>query len=590
LPRKTPALKSDQGGFHESYYQTDEQRLQERTTDWNWYWDYGSQAFVKNQKTRALTAQEGRKYSRIQQRNSKTVLLGNVKDRKPYQLDPLESINFGEAWENRSESAASEAPSKSSREGWLINVDDGKVQSIDWCPNSYGKFHFLAVSTIEIKKDETAPIKKLHKKAQARRGAKEQDRPIPQNAFTPAQGSPSCIQIWAIAAKDGHFNLSKAPALCQVICTDWGTVRHLKWSPASRTPKQKQNAKKVGLGLLGGLWSDGEVRVLDVTVNMAKDSTEWIHCTKTAFSHRPSSTIHTCITWLSSTHLAAGCANGFIAVYDLEALLSPSSSPFSKDKTQRPYFYHPVHHTYISSLTSGYPSRSNFIISSAMDGYVSVTDIHAPETDSMMSLRSRQGASALAWCEASQVILVGWEDTTIRFLHLRRSYASSIIGRTGSVATALATSKFHPCLIASSTDGAVVASNPLRKFWSFKSSVCQQIWFWHEWSNRNHNHNSNSNNGNSNNNHNNNNNEIEDEDEEEHVRGGGGISRFTDGFRVDKGPEKKGMYTKNSVLLATVYEEEQAATCVAWCPSLECAGWAAAGTGSGLLRIEDLSV
>ena len=564
LPRKSPTLKNDQGGFHESYYQSDEQRLQERTADWNWYWKYGSKAFVEKQKTRILKEQEGRGYMQIQRPNGKTVLLGPVKDRKPYRLNPLESISFGEAWSSsRTKSHTPGTSNESSREGWLINVGDGKVQSLDWCPNSHGRIHFLAVSTIDIKKDESAPIKKLHKKAQAREEGQERNRPVPQNAFTPGPSTPSCIEIWAVAAsdanrKDGRFNLSKAPRLCQVICTNWGAVRHLKWSPAPRTPKQTPRKKRAGLGLLAGLWGDGEVRVIDVNVEMAKDSTEWIQCTQTAFSHRPSSTIHTCISWLSSTHLAAGCANGFIAVYDLEALLSPSKSPFSKEKVQRPYFYHPVHHTYISALTSGYPSRPNFIISSAMDGYVGVTDIHAPETDSMMSLRSRQGASALAWCEAAQVIIVGWEDTTIRFLHLRRSYTSSIIGRTGSVATAMATSRVHPCLIASSTDGAVVATNPLRKFWSFKSAVYQQIWFWHEWSNRN---------------------EVE-----------GGISRITEGFRVDKGAEKKGMYTKNSVLLATLYEEEQAATCLAWCPSLECGGWAAAGMGSGLVRIEDLSI
>ena len=40
----------------------------------------------------------------------------------------------------------------------------------------------------------------------------------------------------------------------------------------------------------------------------------------------------------------------------------------------------------------------------------------------------------------------------------------------------------------------------------------------------------------------------------------------------------------------TIYEEEQAITCLAWCPAVECGGWAAAGMGSGLLRVEDIAI
>ena len=40
----------------------------------------------------------------------------------------------------------------------------------------------------------------------------------------------------------------------------------------------------------------------------------------------------------------------------------------------------------------------------------------------------------------------------------------------------------------------------------------------------------------------------------------------------------------------TIYEEEQAIPCLAWCPAVECGGWAAAGMGSGLLRVEDIAI
>ncbi len=48
--------------------------------------------------------------------------------------------------------------------------------------------------------------------------------------------------------------------------------------------------------------------------------------------------------------------------------------------------------------------------------------------------------------------------------------------------------------------------------------------------------------------------------------------------------------THNGVMFATVYEEASAVTALAWNPNLHVGGWAAAGMGSGLVRIEDLAI
>ena len=40
----------------------------------------------------------------------------------------------------------------------------------------------------------------------------------------------------------------------------------------------------------------------------------------------------------------------------------------------------------------------------------------------------------------------------------------------------------------------------------------------------------------------------------------------------------------------TIFEEEAAVTCAAWCPAVECGGWAAVGMGSGLVRVEDIAI
>ena len=52
----------------------------------------------------------------------------------------------------------------------------------------------------------------------------------------------------------------------------------------------------------------------------------------------------------------------------------------------------------------------------------------------------------------------------------------------------------------------------------------------------------------------------------------------------DEGPDP------GSMNFLTIYEEEQAVTCLAWCPAVECGGWAAAGMGSGLVRVEDIAI
>jgi transcription factor C subunit 6 len=115
----------------------------------------------------------------------------------------------------------------------------------------------------------------------------------------------------------------------------------------------------------------------------------------------------------------------------------------------------------------------------------------------------------------------------------------------------------------------VIATNPLRKLLYAKEKHRQQTWFRHEWVPGK---------------------EVTDgEGETERP----GISKFYDGFKVENPKLLRTMMGDrrlvNGVLTVTIFEEGTGVTAVAWNPNQVCAGWACAGLGCGLLRVEDLA-
>ena len=71
-----------------------------------------------------------------------------------------------------------------------------------------------------------------------------------------------------------------------------------------------------------------------------------------------------------------------------------------------------------------------------------------------------------------------------------------------------------------------------------------------------------------------------------------GMSRITEGYKVEKADSglKSGKRIKDVGVTTTIYEEETAVTALAWNPNLSCGGWLAVGWGSGLLRVQDVSI
>ncbi len=188
-----------------------------------------------------------------------------------------------------------------------------------------------------------------------------------------------------------------------------------------------------------------------------------------------------------------------------------------------------------------------------------LTDIRHPQTDTVTSQRSRLGAAVLGWCEALAAAISADEHDFLRVCPLRRFFTSINVARCDAAVLSLAVGRAHPFVLAGAADGSVTATNPMRKVLRGKAPQAQQLWFRHEW-----------------------------------TRQAGGRVRFLDGFKVRSMKLLRSLTgdprALGGVVVATIYEKETGVTALAWNPNLACGGWAAAGMGTGLVRVEDLAL
>ena len=269
----------------------------------------------------------------------------------------------------------------------------------------------------------------------------------------------------------------------------------------------------------------------------------------------------------------AGCANGFVAIWDISEHMNPSSDPLffntSPDgqnapadpstKMCYPFFYQMFHQTYILNITSAYPDHPYFLITSSMDGYLRLIDLRNPLADNVLSSRSRNMARNLEYHEPLQSIIAPDENDFVRAFPLRRFFTSINFAKVEGLVLSTAVGKFHPCVLVGCADGSVIATNPLRRVLNGKAQQYQQKLFQHEY-----------------------------------LQNGNGISRFTEGFKLESPILMRNLSQektlKESAVHSTLQEEESGITQIAWNPNIRCGGWAAIGTGRGFLRVEDLAV
>ena len=661
LPSRLPD-RNGFGGMSYSAHYTDEMRLEEKRRAWKWYSDGRTRGvFSRGQPFKNLTQEDAAKYLHANEPSDYTFLAGPLKHMRPVSIPKGHAISVRETVSHAC--AGSNDPIEAGQQadgvarGWYIYMGD-RINCLEWAPNKQHAIQYLAVSTLNNEQ----------------LGGQQQPDPNidHQNtsfAFVPSASTPAAICIWAFKGKE-HFddsatftiNEDKASSLELVLCTDWGPVKELKWCPVPQpVNKGKSSEAEVNLGFLAGLWGDGTVRVIEVKYNNARrclsdEETNYLKISKPLFTSKPPNSVCSCVTWLSSSDVAVGCSNGYVAIWNIECAAESISQPDHQLPVEnyRPWFYKPLHSTYISAIHSGYPSRPYLLTTTSMDGYVRLTDVRSPMTDHVLSFRTRLGVYSLAWVDAAQAFYAPDETSLVRAFPLRQFYASLALCRVSASVTALATSPIHPFILITSTDGAVTVANSLPRIYEGRNPVWQVIWLLHEWRPSLNEMRKKEQGGDGKKSSIKNSfwkklmsdgkdvSENEEDDGQHHdiehsattpidnddidnaaitvnatssstpptdadkslpvkrnsiVADDKPLGRILEGFKPTKAGKKQlrdDEATKSGnqsyTPLLVIYETRTAATAIAWNPNLSCGGWAAAGFASGLVRVEDLAI
>jgi transcription factor C subunit 6 len=563
LPVKKPS------SLRRSFFESPETREKEIEVTREWYANAGREAFTSGQRCRNLTGEEAAAYLANAGEDSLNVLCGPVDHPQVYTLTKLSYLNVAEPFRE-----------KKNRRGWLFNLGS-RIQDAQWASNEDGSTQYLAVAVEQ--RDPSRPQPKLMDNPKA-------------PAFSATAPFPASIQIWAFDANEnGELDASKQPRLQLVICTDWGAPKQFRWCPVG-TNDSAHNAReqgKVYIGLLAGIWSDGQVRILDISCPSSEShssGTQYLHISHAAFDVAIPQSVPTCLRWLSGTTIAVATAIGTLAIWTISQPDTFSPPQLSK-YSPKPWFYQQLSDTYILTLSSGWPSQPHFISITTADGFARLYDIRTPNADTTASIRGRTLCYTQDWHEQTQSFIAPDEQYMLKHNPIRRYYHNLYSMRAESSITRCASSPVHPAILIGGADGRVEASNPIGRITNYKIIPWQQTWFAHEWRGP-----------------------VQDLINKPDVDmseggpvGGGEPSAVPQAFlekplaRVSEGYKALQPGIQHSVMSKkfpnpevgkgiTIFEEASAVTALAWNPNLKFGTWAVAGLGSGLLRVEDIGV
>lgn len=556
LPSRKKNDRIDRGGFGYNGAYRNEAKSAE--SNWSWYGQNGGrEAFKRRQIVKNLTVTEAQEYLPTDF-ELRIFVMGPVEKRKMFSMKVRQFISMSAAFGPKKESST---PSSSGKKGFILNLG-ARIQSLDWAPSQNGTKHHLAVTVL--------PLHRLHKPPAESLGAP---------AFTPQPLYRSSIQIWEFSADNNNYiDDAVPPQLSTVVCAEIGEIRSIKWCPVPH----KQAGK---LGLLGCVSGDGVLRIIDVDRPANDSRANNMLLEKAAFECKPPNTVCTSFTWISSSRIAAACANGFVAVWDVEKVLQ------SDKESPRPDIYTDISTTHIVSVTSCYPSFPHMIVTTSMNGFMALTDLRQPRPSSRsatgLSSRTRIGQPFFAWLDFAHSGVSVEENQTVRCYPFRRFFTGLAVGKLKGHVTSMAVSPCHPYVLIGSAAGEVTGHNPIRRLVDGgKSPLFQQRWFTHEWRRPDEDEMDAAD-------------EAESEEGEESpsgtnihaVIGRDGLSRITDGFKVQPPRLNAGSHNaKDGPVFSTVYEVLSAVTALAWNPNEHVGGWAAAGMADGLLKVEDVAI
>lgn len=253
-----PSREADRagaGGMALPFHCSAELYRVEATLKWNWYYDKGGKhEMAKRQKSHLLKLPEAKRFNTCSSRTHH-VLMGPYGNQKLLSLRPKETLSLRKVWQSTipgEDESAQVRRTEQKRYGWLLNAGS-RIRCLDWVPNHGGDEQYLAIATTQ----EWPPNLQ------------------PRSAFELSGSFPTCIQLWAFkAALDSDarskMDMSIEPELTQLICTEWGALKDIRWCPAPRQSRDEGSQETVFIGLLAGIWSDGYARVLDIRLNKAE--------------------------------------------------------------------------------------------------------------------------------------------------------------------------------------------------------------------------------------------------------------------------------------------------------------------------------
>ena len=565
---------NDFGGMHTSFFITAEACAADARSQRKWWFDGGGMDIFRD--AQAFTEIDGNTALAFMPETQAEALpfrMGPFGAQTHFELGVGHHCSLLTAWQpSPLENRETIQFPKDYKRGFVLNLG-AKVNCLDWAPNQSGPIQYLAASVLTEQQSSIVSFE------------------APEaSAFTPQPRRKSNIQVWRFRkSTEGYIDSNSTPEPSLVLCTDWGDVKALKWCPMPYAGNKQTDGH---LGLLAGIWSDGAIRILSIDLSHDHSQPPFIHIKQAAFESKPPGTVCTCVSWISSTRIAAGCANGCIAVWDVAHAVHPTST------NPRPIIYSSVSSTYILSILTCYPSHPNILVTTSMAGIVSMTDLSrsgqslVSQANTVGGSRIRMGHPLLVWNEFGQIAIHADDTSTIKGSTLRRFFAKLVLAKAKSNATSIASSPCHPFILVGCANGEVFSTNPLNKVTdSGRSETWQQVWFAHEWRRPD----TQAGVGNTASTTTMSTEATSSAGTNRAAIGSNGISRFMEGLKAEFIPLAGAGHNQKhnrhyGTAFTTIYEENSAITAVAWNPNLHVGGWAAAGMGDGLVRVEDIAI
>ncbi|UKZ58774.1 uncharacterized protein TrAtP1_000098 [Trichoderma atroviride] len=451
--------------------------------------------------------------------------------------------------------------------GWMLDVG-GLVLGMDWAPRrDKNPKQLLALAIIPQSDQDFYNYE--------------------EESVKPGFQQQGIVQIWEFKSTktdEGFTRTSKeAATLRKTLCLDYGRARRVKWSPSCNH--------------IAVLSSDGNVYVADAGDVDGEEEGAYYKLQK------PFAVLNlideysikaTAIAWVNCNRMAVGYSDGSIALWSIYP--------------QRLLSRHPVHHSDIIDMVSGYPTLPSIIASIPVGGTARVIDLQAPSYETTEAQRPlvHTQPGLLAYSDHLLGFLSIYPsasalNTIIGFLHHAHFPVCRRVFTGDSFLTCLAVGRLHPFLLIGATDGSLWCLNAQTEVFSNRHESTDKIRV------------------------------VQHEHRPGHLfppdspAAARGVCRVLHGFSVDRNrnskPEAKLSAKKGKKLRAkepaevaveegegegeedddeagdltdpfraTLHEALTRITAIEWNPNLDHGTWAAVAMGSGLVRVIDLGL